>query len=209
MHGGAKLLRAFLIALVAVGLPACHADEDTQAVSSSTQVSEAPDATSATPDPAPAAPDPAPAAPDPAPAPPAPDPAPAAPVPDPATQEDPTLPLSGAPAAEEPVTPVGAACADVLEALTDAVIRYEMTALAEASGSGSRSAAAADMLALIERARAAAYSQAGVPSAAAPAINSVIALRAGLDTLATLDGDDAAPWRGPRDDLQAWCSAQG
>jgi hypothetical protein len=200
MHGGAKLLRAFLIALVAVGLPACHADEDSQAVSSSTQVSEAPDATPAAPDPAPAAPDPAPAAPDPAPAPPA---------PDPATQEDPTLPLPSAPAAEEPVTPVGAACADVLEALTDAVIRYEMTALAEASGSGSRSVAAAEMLALIERARAAAHSQAGVPSAAAPAINSVIALRAGLDTLATLDEDDAAPWRGPRDDLQAWCSAQG
>ena len=119
------------------------------------------------------------------------------------------MPLPGAPAAEEPVTPVAAACADVLEALTDAVIRYEMTALAEASGSGSRSVAAAEMLALIERARAAAYSQAGVPSAAAPAINSVIALRGGLDTLATLDEDDAAPWRGPRDDLQAWCSAQG
>ena len=94
------------------------------------------------------------------------------------------MPLPGAPAAEEPVTPVAAACADVLEALTDAVIRYEMMALAEASGSGSRSVAAAEMLALIERARAAAYSQAGVPSAAAPAINSVIALRA-----------DSTPWR--------------
>ena len=74
MRCGATLLRAFLIALVAVALPACHADEDTQAASSSVQVSEAPGATPAVPDPAPAAPDPAPAAPDPAPAPP--DPAP-------------------------------------------------------------------------------------------------------------------------------------
>jgi hypothetical protein len=200
MRGGATLLRAFLIALVAVALPACHADEDTQAASSSVQVSEWPDATPAAPDPAPAAPDPAPAPPDPAPAPPAPDAAP---------REDWTLPLPGARAAEEPVTPVAAACAVVLEALTDAVIRYEMAALAEASGSGSRSVAAAEMLALTERARAAASSQPGVPSAAAPAINAVIELRDGLDTRATLDEDDAATWRGPRDDLQAWCAAQG
>jgi hypothetical protein len=212
MRAGGNLLRAFLIALVAVALPACHSDEDTQAASSSAQVSQSPDATPAAPDPAPAAPDPAPAAPDPAPA--APDPAPAAPdpappAPDPTPREAPTLPLPGARAAGESVTPVGAACADVLEALTDAVIRYEMTALAEESGSGSRSGAAADMLALIERARAAAGSQAGVASAAAPAIDAVIALRGGLDSRATLDEDDAAPWRGPRDDLQAWCSAQG
>lgn len=106
------------------------------------------------------------------------------------------------------MTPVAAACADVLEALTDAVIRYETAALAEASGSGSRAAAAADMLALIERARAATGSQAGVPSNAAPAINAVIALRGGLDSRETLDEEDAAPWRGPRDDLQGWCSAQ-
>jgi hypothetical protein len=202
MRGGANLLRAFLIALVAVVLPACHADEDTQAVSSSTQLSEAPDATPAAPDPAPAAP----AAPDPAPA--APDPAPAPPAPDPAPRDDATLPLPGA-RAEELMTPMDAACADVLEALTDAVIRYEMAALAEASGSGSRAAAAADMLALIERARAAAGSQAGVLSAAAPAIEAVVALRGGLDSRPTLDEDDAGPWRGPRDDLQAWCSAQG
>jgi hypothetical protein len=198
MRGGGNLLRAFLIALVAVALPACHSDEDTQAASSSAQVSQSPDATPAAPDPAPAAPDPAPAAPDPAP-----------PAPDPTPREAPTLPLPGARDPGESVTPVGAACADVLEALTDAVIRYEMTALAEESGSGSRSGAAADMLALIERARAAAGSQAGVVSAAAPAIDAVIALRGGLDSRATLDEDDAAPWRGPRDDLQAWCSAQG
>ena len=198
MPGGANLLRAVLIALVAVVLPACHADEDTQAVASTTQLSEAPDATPAAPDPAPAAPDPAPAAPDPAPAPPPPDPAP---------RNDATVPLPGA-RAEEPMTPMDAACAHVLEALTDAVIRYEMAALAEASGSGSRPGAAADMLALIDRARAAAGTQAGMPSAAAPAINAVIALRGGLDSRATLDEDDAAPWRGPRDDLQAWCSAQ-
>src|SRR5688572_798469 len=107
MRGGAPLLRALLIALVAVALPACHADEDTQAVSSSTQLSAAPDATPAAADPVPAAPDPAPAAPDPAPAPPAAEPAP---------RDDATLPLPGA-RAEEPVTPVDAACADVLEAL--------------------------------------------------------------------------------------------
>jgi 2-oxoglutarate dehydrogenase E2 component (dihydrolipoamide succinyltransferase) len=200
MRGGGNLLRVFLIVLVVSALPACHADdEDPRAVSSSAQVSEPPDATPAAPDPAPAAPDPAPAAPDPAPAPPAPDPAP---------RRDATLPLPGARAAGESLTPVAAVCADVLEALTDAVIRYEMAALAEASGSGSRSRAAAEMLALIERAREAAGSQAGVPSAAAPAIDAVIALRGGLDSRATLDEEDAAPWRGPRDDLQAWCSAQ-
>ena len=200
MRCGANLLRAFLIALVAVALPACHADEETRSASSSAQVSESPGAAPAAPDPAPAAPDPAPAAPDPAPPPPTPDPAP--------RQETP-LPLPVPRAADDPVTPVAAACADVLEALTDAVIRYEMVALAERSGSGSRPTAAADMLALIERARAAATSQAGVPSAAAPAINAVIALRGGLDSRATLDEEDAAPWRGPRDDLQAWCPAQG
>ena len=194
MRGGANCLRAFLVALVVVALPACQLGErDTQGASSSAQVSTSPDATPAAPDPAPAAPDPAPAAPDPAPAPPA---------------NGVTLPVPGARDAGESTTPVAAACADVLEALTDAVIRYETAALAEASGSGSRSAAAADMLALIERARAAASSQAGVPSAAAPAINAVIALRGGLDSRGTLDEEDATPWRGPRDDLQTWCSTQ-
>jgi hypothetical protein len=198
MRGG-NLVRALLIVLVAVALPGCHADdEDTRAVSASARLSEPPGATPAAPDPAPAAPDPAPAPPDPAPAP-----------PPPAPRQDETFPLPGALAAEEPVTPVAAACADVLEALTDAVIRYEMAALAERSGSGSRSRAAAEMLALIEDARAAAGSQAGVPSAAAPAIDAVIVLRGGLGSRPTLDEDDAAPWRGPRDDLQAWCSAQG
>jgi 2-oxoglutarate dehydrogenase E2 component (dihydrolipoamide succinyltransferase) len=201
MRGGRNLVRAFLIVVAAIALPACHPDGvDTQAAASSAQVSASPDATPAAPDPAPAAPDPAPAAPDPAPAPPARDPAP---------RQDATFPLPGALAADESMTPVAAVCADVLEALTDAVIRYEMTALAERSGSGSRSGAAAEMLALIERARAGANSQAGVPSAAAPAINAVIALQGGLASRATLDEEDAAPWRGPRDDLQAWCSAQG
>lgn len=220
MRSGANCLRAFLVALVAIALPACHAaDEDTQAVSSSASVSRSPDAmpvgsdpAPAVPDPAPAAPDPAPAAPDPAPAAPdpapaAPDPAPAPPAPDPAPAREATPPLPGARAAGDSTTRVAGVCADILEALTDAVIRYETAALAEDSGSGSRSAAAADMLALIERARAAALSQAGVPSAAAPAINAVIALRGGLDSRVTLDEEDAGPWRGPRDDLQEWCSA--
>jgi hypothetical protein len=85
------------------------------------------------------------------------------------------------------------------------VIRYEVMALAEAAGSGSRAAAAADMLADIDRARTAASSQGGLPSASAPAIDAVIALRGGLDSRATLDEEDAAPWRGVREDLQSWC----
>jgi hypothetical protein len=88
------------------------------------------------------------------------------------------------------------------------VIRYEVAALAEGAGSGSRSAAATEMLTAIERARTAASSQGGLPSAAAPAINAVIELRGGLDSRAILDEEDAAPWRGVRDDLQAWCRAR-
>ena len=212
MRGGAYVLRALLVALVAVALSACRsADEDTQAASSSAQVSEPPDVTPAVTHPGPAAPDPAPAAPDPAapdPAPAAPDPAPAPPAHGLAPGHDGTLQLPGARAAGDPTTPVTAVCADVLDALTDAVIRYETAALAEASGSGSRSRAAADMLALVDRARAAASSRLEVSSAAAPAIDAVVALRSGLDSRGTLDGEDAAPWRGPRDDLQEWCSAQ-
>ena len=122
-----------------------------------------PDATPAAPDPAPAAPDPAPAVPDPAP--PAPDPAPTAPgAPDPAPAAPP-LPDGRAP---EPVSQVAAACAVVLDSLTEAVIRYEVAALAESAGSGSRSAAATEMLTAIEAARTAASSQGGLPSAAAP-----------------------------------------
>jgi 2-oxoglutarate dehydrogenase E2 component (dihydrolipoamide succinyltransferase) len=188
-----------------VVLPACTAgDPDAEAASSSVQLTVVPDATPAAPDPAPAAPDPAPAAPDPAPA--APDPAPPAPgTPDPAPA---ALPLPGS-RAPEPVSPVAAACAVVLDSLTEAVIRYEVAALAEGSGSGSRSAAATEMLTAIEAARTAASSQGGLPSAAAPAINAVIDLRGGLDSRPALDEEDAAPWRGLRDDLQAWCRAHG
>ena len=216
MRGWGTPLRVLVIVLLALALPACHAEE-TRTASWAADVSRPPggtvvvsDPAPAVPDPAPAAPDPAPAAPDPAPA--APDPAPAAPdpAPDPvpAPRNDPGVPLPDGRPAEASTTPVGAACADVLEALTDAVIRYEMAALAERSGSGSRSGAAADMLALIERARVAAAGPPGVPSASAPAIDAVIALRSGLDSRVTLDEDDAEPWRGPRDDLQEWCSAQ-
>ena len=190
-----------------VALPACTAgDPDTEAASSSVQLTVVPDATPAAPDPAPAAPDPAPAAPDPAPA--APDPAPPAPgAPDPAPAA-PAFPLPGSPA-PEPVSPVAAACAVVLDSLTEAVIRYEVAALAEGAGSGSRSAAATEMLTAIEAARTAASSQGGLPSAAAPAINAVIDLRGGLDSRPALDEQDAAPWRGLRDDLRAWCRAHG
>ena len=162
MRGGGGL-RALLIVLVAVAVPACLSDdEQPRAASSSVRVSEPHE-----------------------------------------------FPLPDARSPRGPTTPVAAACADVLEALTDAVIRYETAALAEGAGSGSRSGAAAEMLALVERARAAAGSQAGMPPAAAPAIDAVIALRDGLDSRATLDEEDAAPWRAPRDDLQVWCAAQG
>ena len=227
MRGSRNLLWPSLIVVVALALPACTAtDRGAEAASSSAQLTEPPDAAPAAPaapDPAPAAPDPAPAAPDPAPA--APDPAPAAPDPAPAAPDPaPAAPdpaprgersaespfaLPGNRAAQGSVSPVAAACADVLEALTEAVVRYEVAALAEDAGSGSRSVAAAEMLAAIERARTAINSQGGLPSAAAPAISAVIALRGGLNTRATLDKEDAAPWRGARDDLQSWCRTHG
>ena len=222
MRARRTLLWPSVLVAVAVALPACTAgDQDTEAASSSAEVSASPDAGALGPDPAPAAPDPVPAAPDPAPA--APDPAPAAPAPAPAAptpapaapgalprgdKGESALPLPGSRASSGSVSPVVAACSEVLDALTDAVIRYEVAALAEDAGSGSRSAASADMLADIERARTAANSQGGVPSAAAPAINAVIALRGGLASRATLDEEDAAPWRGVRDDLRSWCQAQ-
>ena len=172
MHGGANLLRAFLIALVAVALPACHADEDTQAVSSSTQVSGRPTRRPPRRIPLPRLPTRR--------RPRRTRPRTAALRPGsrtarsrPGAAGGPTFPLPGTGPRRSPSAPVAAACADVLDALTDAVIRYEVAALAEGAGSGSRSAAAAEMLAAIERARAAASSQAGVPSAAAPAINAV------------------------------------
>jgi hypothetical protein len=208
MSARRKLLWPSVLVAVLIALPSCTAeDQDPEAASSSAELSEPPGAAPpapAAPDPVPAAPDPAPAAPDPAPA--APDPAPAAPAP--APQGEAAQPLPGSRATAESVSPLVAACTDVLDALTEAVIRYEVVALAEAAGSGSRAAASADMLADIERARTAASSQGGLPSAAAPAINAVIALRGGLDSLATLDEEDAAPWRGVRDDLQSWCQAQ-
>ncbi|WP_209306321.1 hypothetical protein [Blastococcus sp. CT_GayMR19] len=212
MRARRQLFLPSVLVAVTVALPSCTADDrDPEAASSSAELSEPPGAAPAASDPAPAAPDPAPAAPDPAPA--APDPAPAAPdpapaAPAPAPRGEAALPLPGSRATAESVSPLAAACTDVLDALTEAVIRYEVVALAEAAGSGSRAAASADMLTHIERARTAASSQGGLPSAAAPAINAVIALRGGLDSRATLDEEDAAPWRGVRDDLQSWCQAQ-
>ncbi|MBB3082256.1 hypothetical protein [Geodermatophilus sabuli] len=161
----------------------------------------------ADPSPATVAPDSAP--PDPAPPDPAPpDPAPRAPEPDPAAVEA----AAAEEAAEEAsltVSPVVAACADVVDALTDAVTRYEDVALAEAGGSGDRADAAADMRAAWQQAQeAATRGGGGLPTAAAPAMAAVTDLHDGLATRTTLDESDADPWRGAREALQDWCRVQ-
>jgi hypothetical protein len=147
---------------------------------------------------------PEPAPPDPAP----PDPAP----PDPGA----VRPDAGEPEEVAPVpasvtsSPMAVACADAVAALTDAVTAYETEALAEGGGGGDRAAAAADMRAAWERARAAVDRMgAGLPGAAAPAMAAVTALHDGLGTRSTLDESDADPWRDAREILQDWCRAQG
>jgi hypothetical protein len=145
-----------------------------------------PDTVPAQPDPAPAQPDPVPAQPDPAPAPPA------------AAPADPT------PSA------VAVACAAVDDELTDAVIRYEVQALAEdGPGGGDRAAAGRDMSAALDRARQAAGTVPGLAEAAAPAMAEAAALRDGMATRPELDEEDAEPWRDARDRLEAWCEGQG
>jgi hypothetical protein len=153
--------------------------------------------------PDPASPDPAP--PDPAP----PDPAPPDTAPDPAAVAA-AESEEAARAASVTESPVVVACDDVVEALTDAVARYEVEALSEGAGGGDRAAAAADMRAAWQQAWAAAdRGGAGLPGAAAPAMSEVTALHDGLATRATLDESDADPWRDARETLQDWCRAQG
>ncbi|MGY1661854.1 hypothetical protein ACI78Q_11615 [Geodermatophilus sp. SYSU D00705] len=157
--------------------------------------------------PEPAPPDPAP--PDPAPPDPAPaDPAPADPAPDPAAVAAAESEVA-AREASVTVSPVVAACDEVVEELTDAVTRYEVEALSEGAGGGDRSAAAADMRAAWQQAEDAAQrGGAGLSAAAAPAMAAVTVLHDGLAVRVTLDESDADPWRDARESLQAWCRAQ-
>ncbi|MFW3170830.1 hypothetical protein [Geodermatophilus sp. CPCC 206100] len=107
------------------------------------------------------------------------------------------------------VSPMRAACADLVQALTDAVAAYEVAALAEGGGGGDRSASAARMRTAWRQAEAAAArGGAGLPAAAAPAMAAVTVLHDGLATRATLDESDADRWRDAREDLQDWCRAQ-
>jgi hypothetical protein len=209
------------LAVVAVILCGCSGEGAAgDPVAATGQVTVAPDSapepTTADSAPDPAPPDPAP--PDPAP----PDPAPPDPAsPDPAPP-DPAAPEQAPPDAEEaegeaaqeavPVTasPMAVACADVVAGLNDVVVTYEGLALAEGAGGGDRVAAAAEMRAAWQRARAAADRMgAGLPEAAAPALAAATALHDGLGTRATLDESDADPWRDAREALQRWCRARG
>ena len=106
--------------------------------------------------------------------------------------------------------PVARSCDEVVDALTDAVARYEVAALAEGAGAGDRLSAAAEMLAAVERARreAATQAAAGLPAAAGPAVATVIELHDGLGTRGVLDEDDAAGWRAARDRLESWCASR-
>jgi hypothetical protein len=99
-----------------------------------------------------------------------------------------------------------AACDAVLDRLTDAVIRYEVQALAEQGpGGGSREAAAADMTAELTDARSAAGAVAGMSAAAAPAMTEIEELRDGMSGRTELSEEDAGPWRDARDQLKSWC----
>ncbi len=145
-------------------------------------------------------PDPASAAPDPA----APDPAP----PDPAHRDPAPAPLTVA-AARTP-GPTALACRAVDEALADAVVRYEVQALAEDGfGGGDRAAAWADMGEAMDRAVRAADAVPGLPAAAAPVVAELAALRDGMAARTDLDEEDAEPWRDARDRLEDWCAAHG
>jgi hypothetical protein len=102
------------------------------------------------------------------------------------------------------------ACADVVAAMTEAVMSYETVALAEGGGGGDRRGAAAEMRTAWQQARAAADRVgAGLPSAAAPALAALTALHDGLGTRDVLDESDADQWREAREALQRWCRARG
>jgi hypothetical protein len=204
MRTRGPLLGPVLVVLVLCGC----SGEDVDPAAATSASTAAPDP--ASPDPAP--PDPAP--PDPAP----PDPAPPDTAPDPAPPDTAPDPAAAAAAASEEaaraasvtVSPVVAACDDVVEALTDAVTRYEVEALSEGAGGGDRTATAADMRAAWEQARAAAdRGGAALSAAAAPAMTEVTVLHDGLAVRVTLDESDADPWRDARETLQDWCRAQG
>ncbi|MGY1636005.1 hypothetical protein ACI78V_05035 [Geodermatophilus sp. SYSU D00742] len=199
MRSRGPLVGSALAVLVLCG---CSAEDPTASPAAGTSPATA---DAAPPDPAP--PDPAP--PDPAPPDPAPpDPAPPDPAPDPgavaaAESEE------AAREASVTVSPTAVACADVVDALTDAVARYEVAALAEGGGGGNRAAAAAEMRTAWRRAQEAANRVGGgLPAAAAPAMAAVTVLHDGLATRVTLDESDADQWRDAREALQEWCRAQ-
>lgn len=143
---------------------------------------------------------PVPAAPDPA----APDPA----APDPAAPDPAASPRLTVAAARTP-SPTALACTAVQEALTDAVARYEVQALAEDGlGSGDRAAAGEEMTAAMDRAVREAGRVPGLAVAAAPAVAELGELRDGMAVREDLDEDDAGPWREARDRLEGWCEAR-
>ena len=191
---------ALTLALLAAASGCTTEAEPASRTAPATASGPAPGTPPAEPDTAPAPPDPAPAPPDPAPAPP--DPAPAPPDPEPA----PSFPA----AATRTPSATDLACDAVEEELTDAVIRYEVQALAEQGpGGGDRAAAGADMTAAMDRARAEAGAVPGLAAAAAPAMAEVVALRDGMAVREVLDEEDAEAWRDARDRLEAWCEEQG
>jgi hypothetical protein len=113
-------------------------------------------------------------------------------------------------AATRTLSATALACAAVEEELTDAVIRYEVQALAEEGpGGGDRAAAGADMDAAVQRARVEAGTVSGLAAAAAPAMAEAVALRDGLAVREDLDEEDAEAWRDARDRLEAWCEERG
>jgi hypothetical protein len=200
---GRRLASVLAVALVLCG---CSVRDGDDPLADTSRVTEVPRPTSAHPtgtDRAP--PDPAP--PDPAAADPAP-PDPAPPVPDPEAVEAAGLEEAGQAAASVTVSPMTVACDDVVTAMTEAVMSYETVALAEGGGGGDRTAAAADMRAAWDRARATAGRMGGgLLSAAGPALAALTALHDGLGTREVLDESDADPWRNAREDLQSWCRA--
>jgi outer membrane biosynthesis protein TonB len=215
---GRRLTSALAVVLVLCG---CSTRDGNDPLADTSQVTEVPrptpaqptDADAAPPDPAPpdpAPPDPAPpdpAPPDPAPAPPDPAPPdPAPPPPNPASVEAAAPEAAAQEATAGTESPMAVACADVVAAMTEAVMTYETLALAEGGGEGDRVTAAAEMREAWHRAQDAADRMgAGLPQAAAPALTALTALHDGLGTRAVLDESDADPWRAAREDLQSWC----